>query len=188
MALLENDRRYTYADYIQWGGSERWELIDGVPHLMAPSPSRAHQGTVRELLRQLANFLEGKPCRVYPAPFDVRLSAGDDTVVQPDLLVVCDASKLGSNSCKGAPDMIIEVLSPSTAKLDRLIKYRKYQEAGVKEYWIADPDAGTLQAGVLRSGAYLTRMYDKNDAAPVSVLPGCEIDLRKAFPEAGGAP
>ena len=121
---------YTYGDYLSWPDEERWELIDGIPHSMSPAPSRVHQEISMELARQIANHLIGKNCRVYAAPFDVRLPKGGEkdeqieTVVQPDLVVVCDESKLDERGCKGPPDLIIEILSPHTAAKDMKITTR----------------------------------------------------------------
>jgi len=187
MALPQKkeEQRYTYADYCQWDDGERWELIDGVSYLMSPAPLRTHQGISRELTRQLANFLIGKPCKVYAAPFDVRLNADtyDDTVVQPDLLIVCDSSKLDDKGCTGAPDMVIEILSPSTGRHDKLVKFQTYQKAGVREYWIVDPDTRTVQVNILENGKYVAAMYGDTGIAPVHILEGCTVNLRDVFEE-----
>ena len=180
---VKNEKRYTYPDYYSWNDGQRWELIDGYAYLMAPAPTRAHQSATGSLYLQLANFLKGKSCRVFVAPFDVRLnaSANDNTVVQPDLLVVCDKSKLDRKCCVGAPDFVIEILSPSTARLDRTTKFDQYKAAGVREYWIVDPDTRTVSAHVLQNGEYMTRAYTDTGTAPVSVLEGCEINLEEVF-------
>jgi len=185
MEQLRDEKRYTYADYCTWDDSGRWELIDGVAHAMAPAPSQSHQETSSELHRQIANFLKGKPCKVFAAPFDVKLNIdnNDDTVMQPDLLVVCENSKLDGKSCNGAPDLVIEILLPSTARRDRLVKFNVYQRAGVREYWIVDPDTNTVTAHLLENGKYTTIAYGDAGVAPVSVLPGCEINLGEVFPE-----
>jgi len=185
MQLPDESQLYTYADYCGWGDEERWELIDGIPFAMAPAPSTAHQSISSVLHGKLFAFLEGKPCKVFHAPFDVRLnSAGeDDTVVQPDIVVVCDTSKLDEKGCNGAPDMVIEILSPSTAKKDRVTKFNKYQQAGVREYWLVDPDSKTLSTHVLTDGGYITRAYGEEDSAYVSVLKGCEISMPDIFAE-----
>jgi Uma2 family endonuclease len=170
-------------DYCAWDDDERWELIDGVPYLMT-APSITHQRILLELAGQFRDFLKGKPCEVFVAPLDVRLNAlGDDDydVFQPDILVVCDETKLDERGCNGAPDMVIEVISSSTAKYDRVYKFRKYQMAGVKEYWIADPKIKTVQANILENGHYITNMYEAGEKAPVSVLEGCKIDLTTVF-------
>ena|SRR5680860_49944 len=136
---------YTYRDYCAWPDDERWELIDGQAYNMSPAPTRRHQDVVVELSRQIANFLRDHPCRVYTAPFDVRLpraSEADnevDTVVQPDISVICDSRKLDDAGCRGTPDWIIEVLSPGTAVKDQIRKRELYQRHGVREYWLVHP-------------------------------------------------
>jgi len=186
-AARKINTRYTYADYCTWGDDERWELIDGVPYAMAPAPNLGHQGICVKLIQQISNFLEGHACRVFVAPVDVRLSAddADDTVVQPDVLVVCDESKFEENGkcIIGAPDFIIEVLSPSSEKRDLIIKKKLYQESGVREYWIVDPEIKALMTYVLIDGmGYVSRSYGEQDkSVPVEVLEGCIIDLSKVF-------
>lgn len=189
MALPAEKERYSYADVLAWDESERIELIDGAAVMMAP-PSRVHQEVCMELSRQLANFLEGKKCRVYPAPFGVRLfeKEGDrpedvDTMVEPDISVVCDQSKLDAAGCKGAPDLVIEVLSPSSLRHDRLVKLELYQRAGVREYWVADPVNNAVQVFLLDGGLLrLHEDYGRTDIAKVNVLEGCFIELSKVFP------
>lgn len=191
MPASKKKARYTYADYIDWPNNERIELIAGEAFLMA-SPSPFHQQILMELSRQIANFLEGKPCRIYPAPFDVRLFAqhGDapsniDTVVQPDISVVCDKTKIDGNGCKGAPDFIIEILSPSSLRHDRLVKLGLYQKAGVREYWIIDPKNTSVQVFLLDDNGILRLMedYGSNNVAKVNVLEGCFVELAKVFME-----
>lgn len=156
------------------------------------APSSTHQAISMEISRQLANFLDGKPCRVYPAPFDVRLFEKDedvpkdvDTVVEPDISVVCDRNKIDSLGCKGAPDLVVEILSPSSLRKDRLVKLRLYQRAGVREYWIADPANKSVQVFLLDSTGILHphEDYGREDVAKVNVLDGCFIDLKKVFSE-----
>ena len=157
--------------------------------MMAP-PSRAHQEISGALFAQLHNYLEGKKCRVYAAPFAVRLferpgdrPEGVDTLVEPDLSVVCDTDKLDDIGCKGAPDLIIEILSPSTQRHDRLTKYNLYERAGVPEYWIVSPDERTVQVSVLTGGRYrVCELYTAQDVAKVHVLDGCFIELSRVFP------
>lgn len=190
MALPAEKERYTYADYLNWDEPDRYELVDGIPVALA-SPSENHQRVLMELGRQLANFLDGKPCKVYPAPFDVRLfeEKGDtpddvNTVFQPDLMVVCDSSKVDNKGVHGAPDLIIEILSHSTARQDRIVKMNRYQQAGVKEYWIVSPEELTVEKFVLDGGAFrLKDVYTRASAAEVSVLQDCKIDLLKVFPD-----
>lgn len=140
-----DERRYTYADYCQWPAGERWELIDGIAYAMGPAPVRLHQKVLGNLFRQVADALEGKTCEAYIAPFDVRLPKGEesdeklDTVVQPDLSVICDPAKLDDRGCRGAPDWIVEVLSPATASHDHLAKRALYERVGVREFWLVHP-------------------------------------------------
>ena len=135
---------FTYGDYCCWPEDERWELLDGVAYAMT-APSLTHQTVVGELFRQIANHLVGKPCRPFIAPFDVRLPHGQEidddvtTVVQPDIAVICDPAKLDERGCRGAPDWVIEVLSPSTAAKDQIQKLAAYEQAGVREVWLVHP-------------------------------------------------
>ena len=186
---LPKEERYTLADVLTWDEQERAELIEGALVMMAP-PSRIHQKISAELGRQLGNYLEGKRCEVYAAPFAVRLfeRAGDrpedvDTMVEPDLAVVCDPEKLDERGCKGAPDLIVEVLSPSTQRHDRLTKYNLYERAGVREYWIVSPEERTVQVSVLQSdGRYrVVELYTSGDVAKVNVLEGCFLELSKVW-------
>lgn len=190
MALPAEKARYTYADCLAWDEKERTEIIGGEAFLMA-TPSSSHQEISMELSRQLANFLEGKRCKVYPAPFAVRLFERDgdnpedvDTMVEPDISVVCDRSKIDKRGCKGAPDMILEILSPSSLRHDRLVKLNLYQRAGVREYWIVDPENRDVQV-FLQDGGFLRicEEYGRGDVAKVHVLDGCFIELGKVFPE-----
>jgi Uma2 family endonuclease len=185
MDALQKETRYTYADYAGWDTKERYELIDGVPHLMSPAPTWKHQRISRELSYQFTAFLKGKPCEIFAAPFDVRLNADsyDDTVIQPDLVVICDKSKLSGTGCVGAPDMVVEILSPSTAGYDRVLKFNLYMRAGIREYWIIDPETKTVAVHVLQNGGYMTSAYAETDIVPVRVLEGCAINLADVFAE-----
>ncbi|GHV55123.1 hypothetical protein AGMMS49579_17170 [Spirochaetia bacterium] len=178
------DQHYTYADMLEWDESLRAEIIDGEVYMMAP-PARFHQEISSELHGQLWTFLKGKPCKVYPAPFGVRLfpndDLSDDTVVEPDIVVVCDHSKLDDRGCNGAPDLVIEILSPSNTQRDRIVKFRKYLAAGVREYWVVDPGQKTAEVHILNNGQYVTTVYDAADEVPVTVLPGCSIKLGDVF-------
>lgn len=142
---LSKNQHYTFGDYSRWSDDERYELIDGVPYLMAPAPSLDHQSIVFALGREIAEALDNSPCRVFVAPVDVRLPKHNesddaiDTVVQPDLLVVCDPSKLDSKGVRGAPDWVIEVISPKTAVRDQIDKKKLYERHGVREYWLIHP-------------------------------------------------
>ena len=185
MNMPQLDKRYTYADYATWPEDVRYELIDGVAHMMSPAPGRVHQTILGELYRQIATFLKGKQCKVYAAPFDVRLNAdsGDDTVVQPDIVVVCDRSKLDDKGCNGAPDMVVEILSKSSLGRDRVLKFNRYLKAGIREYWIVEPDSKTATVYILDNGRYYSTAYAETDNAPVHVLEGCTINLTDVFEE-----
>lgn len=138
---------YTYADYLTWPPEERWELIDGRPFAMSPAPSVPHQHVSMRLGSQLVTLLDGKPCHVFAAPFDVRLPRGDeldddvDTVVQPDISVICadGRGRLDEQGCRGAPDLIVEILSPTTAAKDQITKRSIYEKHGVRELWLVHP-------------------------------------------------
>ena len=186
MEAIQRKERYTYADYESWGeDSPRCELIDGVIYLMS-APTRAHQWIIGALHASLYAFLRGKACEVYMAPFDVRLNydTTDDTVVQPDVLVVCDTSKLeNGKNLLGAPDFIIEVLSPTNTKHDTVKKLNKYEKAGVREYWIVDPEDKIVVAHRLVDKVYATTTYVEGDTVPVMVLEGFTINLSEVFPE-----
>lgn len=183
-ALIDYNRLYTYSDYMTWDDDVRRELIDGVVYLMS-APNRQHQGLLGNLHGLLWNFLRGKHCKVYPAAFDVRLNADtlDNTVVQPDIVVICDHSKLDAAGCKGAPDMVVEILSPSTSRYDRTLKFSTYLKAGIREYWIIDPVARSVAVNLLKEGDYITRAYTEDEVVPVSVLDGCSIVLSEVFEE-----
>jgi len=191
MVLPAERARYTLADCLTWDENELIEIIDGEAFMMA-TPLRIHQKISGELFRQLANYLEGKNCEVYAAPFGVRLFEQDgdrpedvDTVVEPDISVVCDRSRLDKHGCKGAPDLIVEILSPSSLRHDRLVKLNLYQRAGVREYWIVDPENRSVMVFLPDSnGSFrIQEDYGREDVAKVSVLDGCYIELNKVFSE-----
>ena len=162
MGLAKRDiEHHSYADYLTWPEDCRYELVDGIAYAMAPAPARRHQEVVLEVARQIADALDGTPCRPYIAPFDVRLATETkvsdhqiDTVVQPDISVICDRSKLDDRGCKGAPDWIIEVLSPATASHDQIIKRALYERVGVREYWMIHPTDRLVTIYTLNNGAY----------------------------------
>jgi len=183
-APVDYNKLYTYSDYLHWDDDKRRELIDGVPYLMS-APNRMHQEISRNLLGQFIPILKGKKCKVYHAPFDVRLNADtlDNTVVQPDLLIVCDKAKLDDAGCKGAPDMVVEILSPSTSRYDRILKFKTYLKSGIREYWIIDPDTNTLAVHILKDDNYIIRPYAAEDTVPVHILEGCAINLSEVFEE-----
>jgi Uma2 family endonuclease len=198
MTLTQEKELYTYADYLGWDDDFRAEIIDGALYVSDP-PATYHQDISMNLSITIGNFLAGKPAKVYAAPFGVRLfpqnDHSDKTVLEPDLVVICDTSKLDERGCNGAPDMVIEILSPSTARKDVLYKFYKYLRAGVREYWVVDPDTETVQVNLLDHDRYTTQTYrgfdpeimDEADrqyaqeSIPVSVLPGLVIDFKTIF-------
>lgn len=194
MALPQERQGYTLADALSWEEQDRIELIDGYPVMMAP-PARRHQESVAALMGQLYDYLKGKKCKVYPAPFGVRLFEKKkdrpedvDTLVEPDITVVCDQDKLDDMGCKGAPDLVMEVLSPSSQRHDRYTKFKLYQRAGVREYWLVDPDTKSVQVFLLEDGRYSAMDYGEvGDHVKVNVLEGCSIDLSLVFPEESDA-
>jgi len=188
----KTDERFSYADYLTWPDDERWELIGGEPLAMSPAPTVRHQRLSRKLAWQFENYLHDKPCELFTAPFDVRLSeqpfASDDyidTVVQPDMLVICDSSKLDERGCNGSPDLVIEILSPSSAAHDLKIKYDIYQRFGVKEYWIIYPAEHVLQIYKLGDdGCYgAAERYAGDDKVAVAMLGDLIVDLKEVFTE-----
>jgi Uma2 family endonuclease len=184
MGLPRRDiEHHTYADYCSWSDDVRYELIDGVAYAMGPAPVRRHQGILLELARQVTNALAGSPCRPYIAPFDVRLPKGVevdndvDSVVQPDLVVICDRAKLDDKGCRGAPDWVVEVLSPSTAGHDQILKRALYQRAGVREYWLVHPVDRIVTIYTLDGGRYgVPDVRELVGTLVVGVLPEVVID------------
>lgn len=179
MELKRQMERYTYADYKQWNG--RWEIIDGRAYAMAPAPSIGHQSISGMIFRKLGDFLDGKPCMPFIAPLDVRFEESDgcETVVQPDVLVVCDRAKLRKDGCVGTPEVVFEVLSPSTATRDLLMKYDLYERHGVREYWVVDPIEKVMVRFTLKDGR-----YERSGEQPVLeslVLPGFSLEPAALF-------
>jgi Uma2 family endonuclease len=178
---------FTYADYKSWElkETERYELIEGVAYAMS-APNTLHQLIATILTGEFYAFLKGKTCRVFAAPFDVRLffeeDESDDTVVQPDLVVICDPGKLGEEGCRGTPDMVVEILSPSNTAIEMERKLVLYREARVREYWVVDPKNKHISVYRLKDGGYSVRAFHAQDTAESSVLPGLEIPLSLVFP------
>lgn len=177
---LDLSRQYTYADYLTWQFRERVELLRGWVSRMAAAPSTYHQQISREVFVAINNQLSRDECQAFAAPFDVRLprTNGGETVVQPDICVVCDPEKLTTRGCDGAPDWVIEILSPGNTPREMREKYALYQEAGVREYWVIEPGNGLVLRYELRDGAY------------VGLVPRTEADAdirSSVFPEFGMA-
>jgi Uma2 family endonuclease len=177
---IDEKQRYTYADYLEWEGPQRYQLFNGEVFQMA-SPSVTHQALLMELGTQFNIFLRGKPCQVFASPLDVRLfpeeDNSDDTVLQPDLLVVCDKDKLGKGSVNGAPDLVVEIVSPSNTHSELFRKFQYHLEAGVREYWVIDPETKMVMVHIYDNGHYLSTAYKNNARIPVAILPGLEIPL-----------
>jgi len=189
-ALRKEDAEstYTYADYKEWElkEGERYELIYGEAFAMA-SPNDFHQSISGELFKQIAIYLTGKPCKVRPAPYDVRLfyteDERDDTVVQPDISIICDEKKRGPEGCRGAPDFVAEILSPSNTAEEMGRKFRLYRKAGVREYWVISPKDKTLETYLFDGGVIHFRTYASTEKATVGIFPDLTIDLEPVFAE-----
>ena len=183
MVLPQRDLQHsTYADYLTWPDDVRYELIDGVAYLMAPAPTLDHQDVVGEIYYQLRQALGDQPCRAYVSPVDVRVpranenAADIDTVVQPDVLVICDRAKTDRRGVRGGPDFVVEVLSPGTASHDHVRKRRVYERAGVREYWLVHPIDRTLTIYHLEHGRFGgATVLELAGETPVGVLPGVAI-------------
>jgi Uma2 family endonuclease len=192
MRLRKRDTHYhTYADYLTWSASHGDEVIDGTAYVREPpSPSPSHQGIVVQLGYQLVGALKGKPCRVFVAPFDVRLPKSTeedgqiDTVVQPDAFIVCDLQKIDARGMRGAPDWLAEVLSPGTATHDKRVKLPVYERAGVRQVWLIDPIDRTLTLYRLKGGRYGrgTRLELKGKT-PITAVSGVTIDWDEVLAE-----
>jgi len=186
----DTNRRFTYADYKEWDlkAGERYELIRGEAFAMA-GPNTRHQAIAGEIYGQFYVYLRGKPCQAFFAPFDVRLfyeeekDENDDTVVQPDIMVVCDKSKMGPEGIRGAPDLIIEILSPSNTAIEMAEKRCLYQDAGVCEYWVVDPKNNKVAVYNFQSGEVFTKIYKATDTVPVGIFPDFGIALDQVFAE-----
>jgi len=189
-AAIDIKGKYTYADYLTWPDEERWEIIDGIPYAMSPAPTRKHQGVLGELFRKFANYFDNKPCRVYVAPFDVRLAfdySDDhlvDTVVQPDISIFCKKDRLDDKGAVGAPDLVVEILSPSTTKKDIKTKLLLYQKYGVREYWMLEPEKETVEVVVLDENGKYNPGKEYDAMITSSIFPELTIDLLTLFEKA----
>jgi Uma2 family endonuclease len=188
-AVKRKQKRYSYADYLSWDDDKRYEIIDGEVFDMT-SPSFTHQKISLELATQLAIFFDGKPCEVICAPFDVILS--DEairneeiaTVVQPDIMVVCDPKKIEERGIVGAPDLLIEIISPSTSSKDSIIKRELYERHGVKEFWLVHPVDRLVRVYKLgKDGLYGREdVYDSSAQIDCGQFAGLSVDCRLVFP------
>jgi len=188
---LDMNKRYSYADYLTWFDDVRRELYNGFIHLLSPSPNLKHQIIAGNLHLIIGNYLNKKQCKVFFAPSDVRFPKNNNkedkqifTVVQPDIYIVCDLEKLDEKDCIGAPDLIIEVITPKYGKRDVKDKFKIYEENGVREYWIVHPNDETVIVFLLdETGKFAhSCMYAGNDKIPVAILGGnLEVDLTEVF-------
>lgn len=185
---LDPEGSYTYADYVLWKFQERVELIRGRLCRMSPAPGLRHQQISLELSRQLGNHFLGQPCQVFAAPFDVRLPVSrkkgqDTTVVQPDLCVVCDAGKLDEQGCAGAPDLIVEILSPGNSIREMKDKFEVYEEAGVREYWIVQPAERIVLVYVLQETGRFTGLapVTEADSLQSQIFPSLKVEMGTVF-------
>jgi Uma2 family endonuclease len=183
-AALKMERKYTVEEWLERDEGYRCEIIDGELY-EKELPTRKHQEICGNIYLQIGNFLDDKPQEVYFAPTGVILNEGDETGLEPDLFVLCDLEKFADGRvCRGAPDMVVEVLSPSTSSKDKVLKLKKYMMAGVREYWIVDPSDNTVQVVLFEDGKTKDfRSYSEADTVPVHILEGCEIDLKEVFTE-----
>ena len=183
------EERYTYGDYKSWDDGLRWELIDGEAFCMSPGPGTVHQSLAFVLALKLGVYFEGKECQVFFAPFDVLLPKGDepedaiDTVVQPDIMILCDKSKLRHNGIKGAPDVVFEILSPSTTQRDLDDKFRLYERAGVKEYVIVDPQNRVIFVHRRDAEEQFSwkKAYEAKDVLEFGLFPELKIPLSSVW-------
>lgn len=185
---LDINKTYTYADYLKWTFDERLELIKGKIFKMSPVPGSVHQIISAAVSNELYNYLKGKPCRVFSAPFDVRLirRSMDDkdvtTVVQPDICVICDPKKVDAKGCIGSPDIVVEILSPGNNKKELRNKFEAYEEAGVLEYWIINPTEKNLLQYILIAGRFqAARPFTIDDELTTSILPGFTLTIDELF-------
>lgn len=189
MQLPKEAARYSWSDYLAWPGDERYELIEGIAYAMSPAPRRRHQETSRAIFRQVDSLLAEKPCEAYFAPFDVKLSADEDddapTVVQPDITVTCDRTKLTEQGMSGAPDLVIEIVSPDSGLIDRRRKFDLYERFGVTEYWIVDQDEKVVEVYRLGDDGTYRRVsaFGPEDTVTAKAVPELFVSLAEVFAE-----
>jgi Uma2 family endonuclease len=186
---LDLTKQYTYADYLKWQISDRLELIKGYIRQMS-APSRKHQEISRNLIHFIDRHFWGHSCAYYTAPFDVRIPRFDKkkgkdviTVVQPDICVICDESKLDDKGCIGAPDLVVEILSPGNSKREMREKFEVYEEAGVREYWIVNVlDKNVLIFTLNEAGKFIgQRPYVEDEIMHAYIFPELTVDLNQVF-------
>jgi len=187
---LDTSKKYSYADYLTWRFKERVELIRGKIYAMSPAPRRIHQKVSLNLTLEIGNQMRNSRCELYEAPFDVRFTKESvsnekiTNVVQPDLCVICDPSKLDDAGCLGAPDLVIEILSPNTSKKDVRIKYELYEEFGVREYWLVhtyDQLVDVFDLNQEEDEYHLRRIYAPPEKIESLAVSGLTVDLNEIF-------
>lgn len=184
---LDLDKSYTYADYLLWKFDEQVELIKGKIFKMSPAPNISHLRISQNLNRTLDNFFYGNKCQLFYAPVDVVLinsknKTNPKSVVQPDLGVICDLTKLDAQRCNGAPDLIVEILSPGNSKKEMKIKYELYEENEVKEYWVVDPDHETISLFILENSKFKSlKPYTTEEEFNSSLFPELKINVAEIF-------
>ena len=183
MKSAKTEERYTYQDYLSWPEGEHCELVDGVAYAKSPAPSYTHQKTSGEICRQMANQLLHRECQLFAAPFDVKLTDPDQddapTVVQPDIMVGCDPDRFNPRGHLGAPDLVVEIVSPDSGVADRKRKYALYEQYGVREYWIVDPEEGVVEVYLLdKTGCYSRRSaYGPEETLSATAVTELSVDL-----------
>jgi Uma2 family endonuclease len=174
------EKKWTYADYLTWDDGQRWEIIDGEAYAMSPAPTLRHQAIIGSIYSRFEHFLRGKSCRPFIAPTDVVFD--DENVVQPDMVVVCDPNMLACANIQGAPDLVIEILSPSTNLRDRRLKKALYERFGVKEYLIVDPAAETVDRYLLVDEKYgAPEIFDWSESLTLHLFPELTLNLWEVF-------
>lgn len=186
---LDLSKNYSYADYLQWSFDDRLELIKGKIFKKSPAPVSVHQRISWVISGELYNYLKNEPCQAFSAPFDVRLNRkgeNDDkktsTVVQPDICIICDITKIDIRGCNGPPDIVIEILSPGNNQKELRNKYEVYEESGVTEYWIISPQDKTFFKYTMVDGSYQpSRLMTMGDIITTPILPGFGLNLETVF-------
>lgn len=183
---LNPDGNYTYWDYLKWQFDERVELIKGKIFKMSPAPGAGHQRISFSISMAFGSCFKGKPCSVFVAPFDVRLpipkEGKDTTVIQPDLCIICDETKIDKQGCNGAPDLVVEILSPGNSTHEMDTKFQLYQDAGVKEYWIVEPAEKAVFVYTLRDGIYIgLRPFVEGMTVESPLFPDLQVEVNDVF-------
>lgn len=186
ISQLDLSKSYTIADYLSWKLEEMVELIKGKIYKMSPAPRSKHQAISGNIYGEMHGFLKNKKCRIFSAPFDVYIKGNESdkqTVVQPDICIICDRTKINEFGCVGAPDMIVEILSPSSLKKDLDLKFHLYEECGVKEYWIVAPEYNQISVYTLEIDHLYVHKGDftLGEKVPLFTFGGIELETNDIF-------